>query len=134
MQQRHAIFLCNLKPAKMRGILSEGMIMCGSTPEKVEIIDPPPGVVKGDRIVVDDYPGNSVCLFIYVHLTCAFIHSTVFPGEPDALLNPKKKIWEQVQPHLSINTEGFATYKGKLWRVEGKGTCKVPSLKNVMIK
>lgn len=25
----------------MRGILSEGMLMCASSPEKVEIVDPP---------------------------------------------------------------------------------------------
>jgi tRNA-binding EMAP/Myf-like protein len=35
MQDRIAIFMCNLKPAKMRGITSEGMLMCASTPEKV---------------------------------------------------------------------------------------------------
>jgi len=35
MQDRIAIFMCNLKPAKMRGVLSEGMLMCASTPEKV---------------------------------------------------------------------------------------------------
>ena len=27
--------MCNLKPAKMRGVTSEGMLMCASTPEKV---------------------------------------------------------------------------------------------------
>merc|ERR1719297_643162 len=37
MQNRKAILLCNLKPAKMRGILSEAMVMCACTPEKVEI-------------------------------------------------------------------------------------------------
>jgi aminoacyl tRNA synthase complex-interacting multifunctional protein 1 len=111
MQQRHAIFLLNLKPAKMRGIMSEGMIMCGSTPEKVEIIEPPAGVVKGDRITVEG-----------------------FPGSPDALLNPKKKIWEQVQPDLRITAEGLAAYKGQPWKIGGKGTCSVPTLRDVMIK
>ena len=57
MQDRVAIFMCNLKPAKMRGILSEGMIMCASTPEKVEIIEVPEGVAIGDRVTVEGYPG-----------------------------------------------------------------------------
>lgn len=35
MMNRIAVFMCNLKPAKMRGITSEGMLMCASTPEKV---------------------------------------------------------------------------------------------------
>merc|ERR1712136_443122 len=38
MQGRVGIFLLNLKPAKMRGVLSEGMIMCASSPEKVETL------------------------------------------------------------------------------------------------
>lgn len=38
MQDRIAIFMCNLKPAKMRGITSEGMLMCASTPEKVRTL------------------------------------------------------------------------------------------------
>jgi hypothetical protein len=59
MQQRLAIFACNLKPAKMRGILSEGMIMCGSSPEKVEIIVPPQGAAIGDRVTVEGFPGQS---------------------------------------------------------------------------
>jgi len=111
MQKRYAIFLLNLKPARMRGITSEGMIMCASTPDKVEIIEPPAGVQPGDRVTCTEYPGN-----------------------PDELLNPKRKIWEQVQPDLRINGEGLATYKGTLWCVEGKGTCKVPTLTNSPIK
>lgn len=41
MKDRMVIVMCNLKPAKMRGILSEAMVMCASTPEKVEIMSPP---------------------------------------------------------------------------------------------
>ena len=43
MENRTAVFMCNLKPAKMRGVLSEGMIMCASSPEKVEILQVPQG-------------------------------------------------------------------------------------------
>lgn len=31
----HVVVLCNLKPAKMRGVESKGMVLCASTPEKV---------------------------------------------------------------------------------------------------
>merc|ERR1712198_529548 len=72
MQGRVGIFLLNLKPAKMRGVLSEGMIMCASTPEKVEVLELPNGAQIGDRIIFNGYP-----------------------GEPDVQLNPKKKVWEQ---------------------------------------
>ena len=42
----------------MRGVLSEAMIMCGSTPEKVEIIVPPAEAAIGERITVEGYPGQ----------------------------------------------------------------------------
>merc|ERR1712241_91472 len=41
MQDRLVVVLCNLKPSKMRGILSEAMVMCASTPDKVGILAPP---------------------------------------------------------------------------------------------
>merc|ERR1712112_945 len=52
MQDRMAVLLCNLKPSKMRGIMSEAMVMCASTPEKVEILAPPPGAKPGDVVDV----------------------------------------------------------------------------------
>lgn len=52
------ILLCNLKPAKMRGVLSQAMLMCASSPEKVEILTPPNGSVPGDRITFDAFPGK----------------------------------------------------------------------------
>ena len=42
----------------MRGITSEGMIMCASTPEKVEIISPPEGASIGDRVKCPQFIGN----------------------------------------------------------------------------
>ena len=50
MQNRMVVLLCNLKPAKMRGVVSQAMVMCESSPEKVEILAPPNGSVSGDRI------------------------------------------------------------------------------------
>ena len=97
MQDRMAILCCNLKPSKMRGILSEAMVMCASTPDKVrmycpgcpladtdakvEIMCPPPGSKPGDVVEVSG-----------------------FPRAPDAQLNPKKKIFEAVAPDLMVNS------------------------------
>lgn len=58
MQNRMAVLLCNLKPAKMRGVVSQAMVMCASSPDKVEILDPPGGAVAGDRIVFQGFPGT----------------------------------------------------------------------------
>lgn len=111
MEDKMAIFLVNLKPAKMRGILSQGMIMCASTPEKVEILEVPEGASIGDAVTCEGYA-----------------------GEPDTQLNPKKKIWEQIQPDLHVNSERVATYKGGAFTIEGKGQCKAPTMHGCPIK
>merc|ERR1711937_478787 len=115
MQNRMVVILCNLKPAKMRGIMSEAMVMCASTPEKVEILAPPSGAAPGDVVTV---PG--------------------FEGAPDEMIKPTNKkavsIFEQVAPDLKTNDNGEASYKGVAWEVKGKGSIKSQSLKNVQVK
>jgi len=107
MQGRIAVFLLNLKPAKMRGVLSEGMIMCANTPEKVEILVPPAGAQIGDKISFDGYEGEADLPF----------------------MNPKKKIFEAVQPEFLVNAEGVATYKGSFFKIEGKGLVTSPTVR-----
>lgn len=34
------------------------MVMCASSPDKVEILDPPGGAVAGDRIIFQGFPGT----------------------------------------------------------------------------
>ena len=62
------------------------------------------------------------------------VHIFSCSGVPDPMLNPKKKIWEQIQPELQVNADGIATYKGASWKVEGKGVCKAPTARNQGIK
>nr|XP_022325690.1 aminoacyl tRNA synthase complex-interacting multifunctional protein 1-like [Crassostrea virginica] len=111
MQNKVAVFMCNLKPAKMRGILSEAMIMCASTPEKVEILNVPTGAAIGDRVTCKAYPGN-----------------------PDGQLNPKKKVWETLAPDLKVNKDKVATFRGEPLQIDGKGMLVAPSLTDVKIK
>lgn len=111
MQNRMVVVLCNLKPAKMRGILSEGMVMCASTPEKVEVLAPPAGSVPGDLVHVEGYPRVA-----------------------DAVMNPKKKIFETVAPDLHTNEQLVACYKEGAFVVPGKGQVLAQTLKNVQVK
>nr|CAD7425613.1 unnamed protein product [Timema monikensis] len=111
MQNRLAVLLCNLKPAKMRGVTSEAMVMCASSPDKVEILDPPECSQPGDEIHVEGYP-----------------------RVPDPVLNPKKKIFETVAPDLKTDMEGVATYKGSPFTVPGKGVVKAFTLFGVNVK
>ncbi|MPC42118.1 Aminoacyl tRNA synthase complex-interacting multifunctional protein 1 [Portunus trituberculatus] len=111
MQNRMAVLLCNLKPAKMRGITSEAMVMCASTPEKVEILAPPEGSQPGDLV---EFEGFKRC--------------------PDSVLNPKKKIFETCAPDLKTDANKVAVYKGIPFSVPGKGVVKAQTLANVQVK
>ena len=65
---------------------------------------------------------------------CRNILLCVYIGEPDAVLNPKKKVWETVQPNLRTNSEGVACYKETPLSVEGKGVFRAPTLRGTPIK
>lgn len=112
-QNKLVVALCNLKPAKLRGVLSEAMVMCASDKEnnKVELLEPPAGSVPGDRVVFEQYP-----------------------GEPDSQLNPKKKIWEAVAVDLKTDANKVACYKGDAFRVKDKGVVTAPTLANTVIR
>ncbi|XP_063534942.1 aminoacyl tRNA synthase complex-interacting multifunctional protein 1 [Cydia strobilella] len=111
MQDRIVMVLCNLKPVKMRGVTSEAMVMCASSPEKVEVLIPPSGAVPGDLVSCEGYP-----------------------REPEAQLNPKKKIFETCAPDLKTNADKVACYKGTPLLVPGKGPVTAATLKDVHVK
>lgn len=73
-------------------------------------------------IVSAEREGNVIQLFV------------ITTGTPDALLNPKKKVFEQVQPDFLVNEEGVATYKGIPYEIEGKGVCRVATMRGSGIK
>ncbi|XP_018576697.1 aminoacyl tRNA synthase complex-interacting multifunctional protein 1 [Anoplophora glabripennis] len=107
----HVVLLCNLKPVKMRGITSEAMVMCASSEAGVEVLSPPKGSKPGDLVQCEGYT-----------------------RQPDAVMNPKKKIFETVAPDLHTNDDLQACYKNTPFQVEGKGLCLAKTLKNVPVK
>jgi aminoacyl tRNA synthase complex-interacting multifunctional protein 1 len=85
--------------------------MCASTPEKVELLEPPSGCKPGDRVECDGFDCSS----------------------PDAQI--KKELSDQILSTMTTNNNGEATCNGALWRVaNGKGVIKSKSLVNVPIK
>lgn len=112
VQNRKVCVLCNLKPAAMRGIKSQAMVLAASNADhtEVELVSPPEGAKIGERVT---FPG--------------------FPGEPDDVLNPKKKIWESVQPDLHTGSDLVAQYKDVPFTTSS-GICKVESIANGGIK
>lgn len=104
--------VCNLKPANMRGIKSQGMLLCASDKDHttVEVLIVPEGSKPGERITSD-----------------------MFTDPPDSQLNPKKKIFEKVQTDLTTNAGLEVTYKGELLRTSA-GPLLAPSLVNAAIR
>lgn len=87
------------------------VVMCASTPDKVEILQPSADAKPGDRIECEGYDCSS----------------------PDAQI--KKELSDQILPAMSTNDKGEATFNGVLWKVaNGKGVIKSSSLTNVPIK
>jgi len=105
MKNRKVVMIANLKPAKMRGITSYGMVLCakeGEKPnEKVQLIRVPDCAEPGDVITTDDFLGDKW-------------------QEPDAQMNPKRKIFETVQPDLKTDANMIACYRGKPLLIKGK--------------
>ncbi|RCK62405.1 tRNA-aminoacylation cofactor ARC1 [Candida viswanathii] len=87
MQKRYVVVVANLKSVTMRGVKSCAMVLCASDADKVEFVNPPAGSKPGDKIFFED-----------------------FNGTPEKQLNPKKKIWETVQPHFSTTENFEVTY------------------------
>ncbi|NP_001004987.1 tyrosine--tRNA ligase, cytoplasmic [Xenopus tropicalis] len=103
---RSVVLLCNLKPQKMRGIESQGMLLCASTEgeqKQVEPLDPPTGSAPGERIYIEGYEN----------------------GEPEGELKPKKKVFEKLQVDFRISDDLCAQWKGKNFLTKlGSVTCK----------
>ena len=108
MQDRHVVVFCNIKPSKIRGLPSEGMVFAGSNPEHtvVELLDPPADTPIGTRVMFGD-----------------FCKCDPLP------VDKKGKLWEAVCPHCKIDENGFATYKGQPLTVP-QGKIGVPSLRS----
>jgi len=90
----------------MRGILSCGMVMCATLGDKLIPIAPPSNAVPGTRVIFNNENGT-----------------------PDDVLNPKKKVFESIQPRLTSISGGIVAYRDgddKVYELsckEGKVTC-----------
>jgi aminoacyl tRNA synthase complex-interacting multifunctional protein 1 len=111
MQGADVLVICNMKPTKMRGLESAAMVLCASNDDhtKVDFVCPPKGAKVGERVCFEG-----------------------FEGEPEKVLNPKKKQLEKVLPKLKTDSDGIACYDGKK-AMTSAGAC-VSSLKDCFIK
>merc|ERR1711976_111590 len=105
MRDRMVVVLCNLKPAKLKGIESFGMVLCASRddPKEVEPLSPPEGSNAGDKCFIEGFE----------------------TGDPDEQLNPKKKVWEKLAEGFKTSDDCKVQWEGNnLMTKEGIVTCK----------
>eukprot|EP00026_Physarum_polycephalum_P005179 Phypoly_transcript_05209.p1 GENE.Phypoly_transcript_05209~~Phypoly_transcript_05209.p1 ORF type:complete len:575 (+),score=142.29 Phypoly_transcript_05209:231-1955(+) len=112
MQGRRVVVVCNMKPAPLRKIVSNGMVLAASNADhtQVELVEPPEGVAPGERIYFNDQ-----------HI-----------GKPDEVLNPKKKVLDSVLAELKTTDSCVAAFSGIPFTTS-KGVCTVKSLKGASI-
>jgi len=98
--------LCNLRPARIAGILSNGMLLgaASSDNSKVELVCPPQGSVPGERIRFEGYT-----------------------GDPLAVVDISQK--KRLELFLKTNSKCQATYKDVRW-MSSAGACSVESMAN----
>ncbi|OAX77729.1 hypothetical protein ACJ72_07968, partial [Emergomyces africanus] len=115
MQNRKIIAVCNLKPVTMRGIKSAAMVLAASPKSDdahagpVELVSPPSDAQAGERVFFEGWSA----------------------GEPEKVLNPKKKIWETFQPGFttteSLEVAFDSTQVPQLAETEGEASSSAPA-------
>lgn len=101
---KNVVVVANLEPRKMRGIVSEGMVLCASNEGKgkVMLLDVPDAVKPGERIT---FPGHDG------------------PAEP-VLKKKLAKLYDDVAPTLKTDAAGVATCMGLPFKTScGLCTC-----------
>lgn len=134
MQGRKIVAVCNLKPVTMRGIKSAAMVLAASPRLKegevdshagpVELVNPPADAEAGERVFFEGWE-----------------------GEPEGVLNPKKKVWDDCQVGFTTTDDkvvGFEPAKVEKLKESGKtdvallktkqGTCSVKTLTGATVR
>jgi len=109
MKNQRVLVVCNLKPAKMAGFVSNGMVLCAKSEDesRVEFMEPPEGVPVGTRVLPEIMDGG------------------IEPLGPNQV--KKKKVWEGISPDLTNNEASEAMWAGRRLMADGQ-PCKAKSI------
>ncbi|KAF9454784.1 nucleic acid-binding protein [Macrolepiota fuliginosa MF-IS2] len=117
MRDKYLVAVCNLKPANMRGVKSFAMVLAATSKDGkeagIELIQPPPGSKPGERVYFEGAEFET--------------------ATPLSQLNPKKKIFETVQPGFTTLESREAAWVNpatkSVHRIRTKdGVCVAPTL------
>ncbi|KAF9275684.1 hypothetical protein BGZ68_010592 [Mortierella alpina] len=110
LEGRAVIVVANMKPSKLRGVMSQGMLLCAMEQDasgevtKVALLEPAEGSEAGDKVTFEGFTDEDTV--------------------PAAVLTPKRKWFEKSRVHFSVQ-DGVAYYKGSPFRtVKGLVRCK----------
>ncbi|KAF9976417.1 hypothetical protein BGZ73_008619 [Actinomortierella ambigua] len=110
LEGRAVIVVRNMKPSKLRGVTSHGMLLCGMEKDsdglvtKVELLEPAEGSQPGDKVLFEGFTDENTL--------------------PVPVLTPKRKWFEKTQVHFSVQ-DGIAFYKGSPFKtVRGLVRCR----------
>ncbi|KAF9300152.1 hypothetical protein BGZ74_008235 [Mortierella antarctica] len=110
LEGRAVIVVGNMKPSKLRGVMSEGMLLCAMEQDadgqvtKVGLLEPAEGSQPGDKVIFEGYTDQDTV--------------------PAPVLTPKRKWFEKSRVHFSVQ-DGVAYYKGSPFKtVQGLVRCK----------
>ena len=111
MQGRLVIVVCNLKDAKMKGFVSQGMVLAVKSADgKVELVSPPDDAKEGDLIDCEGVPRDG-------------------PAWPSSTVK-NKKIWEAMSALLHTSEDGVPCWGEHPLTTSSGGWCKVSSIAN----
>mmetsp|Transcript_40769 Transcript_40769/g.110277 ORF Transcript_40769/g.110277 Transcript_40769/m.110277 type:complete len:860 (-) Transcript_40769:99-2678(-) len=112
---RKLLVVANMKPAKLVGVVSSGMVLCAKNPEKkvVELLDVPDDLAIGERVLPKDVP------------------STWEPLAPEQA--KKQKVWETVAQDLRTNADRVACFAGVPLTAAGGAQFLAPTQSNAEI-
>lgn len=111
MEGRLLCVVCNLKPAKLAGFTSCGMVLAAKDDHgKVELIRPPEGSTIGERLTVNGLSGEPA--------TASHV--------------AKKKLWQALAPSLRVDSSGVACFQGNPITTT-KGPCTTDLVKDAQI-
>ncbi|KAG0241571.1 hypothetical protein BGW41_005731 [Actinomortierella wolfii] len=110
LEGRAVIVVRNMKPSKLRGVMSQGMLLCGMEKDsdgqvtKVELLEPAEGSQPGDKVTFEGFTDESTL--------------------PVPVLTPKRRWFEKTQIHFTVQ-DGIAFYKGSPFKtVRGLVRCR----------
>jgi methionine--tRNA ligase beta chain len=123
MLGQRVVVVSNLKPRKLMGFQSHGMVLCAMAPpieqdgppSAIEFVLPPEGAQLGERV---------------------FVSMQAAPVEMAPAISPaqvkKRKVWEQIQPLLRVCADGTARFDGVAMECS-TGVLTVPTIRNGQI-